>query len=100
MGPKHLWNTGKQRLVRGFQRVETRVKTWTQPAPDRTIQGVVTDFFRSRKDLIAENAFLRQQVIVLKRQKRGRVQITPHDRRVLMQLAHRVKGWKDALHIA
>jgi hypothetical protein len=59
----------------------------------------VTDFFRSRKDLIAENAFLRQQVIILHRQKGGRVELTAHDRRVLVLLAHRVWGWKDALHV-
>jgi hypothetical protein len=86
-------------VVRGLEAVEGRVKTWTQPAPDRPIKGVVTDLFRSRKDLVAENAFLRQQVIVLNRQKSGRAPLTPYDRRVLVLLAHRVKGWKDALHI-
>jgi putative transposase len=59
----------------------------------------VSDLFRSRKELIAENAFLRQQVIVLNRQKRGRAQLTPRDRRVLVFLAHHIGGWKDALHI-
>ena len=89
---KHLWNEGRQWLVRGLEAVETRVKTWTQPAPDRPVKGVVTDFFRSRKDLIAENAFLRQQVIILHRQKGGRVELTAHDHRVLVLLAHRVWG--------
>ncbi len=97
---KHLWNKGKQWLVHEFQAVERRVKAWTQPAPDRAIKGVVSDLFRSRKDLIAENAFLRQQVIALNCQKQGRVQLTPHDRRVLVFLVHHVGGWKDALHIA
>lgn len=96
---RHLWNEGKNWLVSGFQVLERRVKTWTQPAPDRAIKGVVSDLFCSRKDLIAENAFLRQQVIVLNRQKQGRAQLTPHDRRVLVFLAHHVGGWKDALHI-
>ena len=64
---KYLWNKGKQWLVRGLQAVDQRIKSWTQPAPDRAIKGVVSDLFRSRKDLIAENAFLRQQVIVLNR---------------------------------
>jgi putative transposase len=96
---KHLWNEGKRWLVRGLQAVEGRMKTWTEPALDRAIKGVVSDLFRSRKDLIAENAFLRQQVIVLNRQKQGRAQLTPRDRRVLVFLAHQVGGWKDALHI-
>ena len=96
---KYLWNKGKQWLVRGLQAVDQRVKTWTQPVPDRAIKGVVSDLVRSRKDLIAENAFLRQQVIVLTCQKQGRAQLTPRDRRVLVFLAHHVGGWKDALHI-
>jgi putative transposase len=96
---KHLWNEGKRWLVRGLQAVEGRMKTWTEPALDRAIKGVVSDLFRSRKDLIAENAFLRQQVIVLNRQKQGRAQLTPRDRRVLVFLAHHVGGWKGALHI-
>ena len=89
---KHLWNEGKKWLVRGFQAVERRVKTWTQPAPDRAIKGVVSDLFRSRKDLIAENALLRPQVIILNCQQQGRVQLTPLDRRVLVVLAHHVDG--------
>jgi putative transposase len=96
---RYLWNEGQKWLARGVQAVESQVKTWTQPAPDRAIKGEVSDLFRSRKDLIAENAFLRQQVIVLNRQKQGHVQLTPHDRRLLVFLAHHIGGWKDALHI-
>ena len=85
--------------MRGLQQVETQVKAWTKPAPDRPITGVATDLLRSKKDLIAENAFLRQPVIVLKRQHTGRPPITPQDRRVLVVLASKLRGWKDALHI-
>jgi hypothetical protein len=46
--------------------------------------------------LIAENAFLRQQVIVLKRQT-SRPRLTQQDRRLLVLLASKVRGWKDAL---
>jgi hypothetical protein len=99
MNWRQLWNAGKQMVVRGLQQVETQVKAWTKPAPDRQITGVATDLFRSKKDLIAENAFLRQQVIVLKRQHTGRPPITPQDRRVLVALASKLRGWKDALHI-
>lgn len=96
---KYFGNKGKQWLVYSLQAIEEQVKTWTQPAPDRAIKGIVSDLFRGRKDLIAENAFLRQQVIVLSRQKPGRVQLTPHDRRVLVVLTHHVEEWKNALHI-
>jgi putative transposase len=60
---------------------------------------VAADLLRSKRELIAENAFLRQQVIVLKRQHTGRLPITPQDRRVLVVLASKLRGWKDALHI-
>jgi hypothetical protein len=70
MNWRQLWNIGKQLVTRGLQQIETKVKEWTKPAPDRQITGVATDLFRSKKELIAENAFLRQQLIVLKRQTR------------------------------
>lgn len=76
MNWRQLWNASKQRVGYGFQCVEGQLKQWTKPAPDRQITGVVTDLFRSKKDVIAENAFLRQQVIVLKRQHPGRPSLT------------------------
>ena len=99
MNWRQLWNAGKQLVTRGIQQIETQVKQWIKPAPDRQITGVVTDLLRSKPELIAENAFLRQQVIVLKRQNTGRPPITQHDRRVLVMLASKLRGWKDALHI-
>jgi hypothetical protein len=99
MNWRQLWNAGKQLITRGLQQLETKVKEWTKPAPDRQITGVAADLVRSKPELIAENAFLRQQVIVLKRQSTGRLTFTQHDRRVLVTLASKLCGWKDALHI-
>jgi hypothetical protein len=84
MNWRQLWNTGKQLVTRGFQQIETKVKEWTKPAPDRQITGIAVDLLRSKPELMAENAFLRQQVIVLKRQHTGRLSITQQDRRVLV----------------
>ena len=53
----------------------------------------------TKQELIAENAFLRQQLIVLKRQSSGRPAITQQDRRILVVLASKLRGWKDALHL-
>jgi putative transposase len=73
-----------------------RYKDWTKPDTDSLITGTVVDATRSKRDLIAENAFLRQQLIVLKRQT-PRPALTPQDRGMLVVLASRVRGWKDAL---
>lgn len=94
-----LWNAGKQLAVYGLQRLEAWLKAWTKPAPDRQLASVMTDMVRSKPDLIPENAFLRQQLIILKRQNRRRPQITPWDRRILVLLASRLRGWRDALHL-
>ncbi len=86
-------------VAHGLQQVDDQVKEWTKPTLDRQITGVATDLFRSKKDLITENAFLRQQLIVLKRQTPERRSITSQDRRVLVILASRIRGWREALVI-
>jgi hypothetical protein len=68
MNWRQLWNAGKRLVARGLRQIETKLKEWTKPAPDRQVTGVVSDLVRSKQELLAENAFLRQQVIVLKRQ--------------------------------
>ena len=45
-----------------------RYKQWTKPNTKSLVTGTLMDATRSKCDLIAENAFLRQQLIVLKRQ--------------------------------
>jgi hypothetical protein len=92
MNWRQLWNAGKQLVTCGLQQVEAQVKQWIKPAPDRQITGVAADLFRSKQELIAENAFLRQQLIVLKRQHTGRLPITQQDRRVLVVLASKLRG--------
>src|SRR5689334_1532306 len=80
------------------KKVETRFRAWTEPSTDSTIGGVATDLVKSRRQVILENAFLRQQVIVLKRQV-ARPQLTAKDRSLLVLLASRVPDWKTALLI-
>jgi hypothetical protein len=43
-----------------------------QTGSGRQITGIATDLLRSKPELTAENAFLSQQLIVLKRQNTGR----------------------------
>ncbi len=59
---------------------------------------MLVDMKRSKAELIAENMFLRQQVIILERQVE-RPQLTQRDRQVLVLLASRIQGWRDALMV-
>jgi hypothetical protein len=78
--------------------LQERVKRWIKPATSVLIIGVLSDLTRSRADLIAENALLRQQLIVLKRQIK-RPQLTNLDRLRLVLLSHFAKFWRQAIHI-
>jgi hypothetical protein len=58
--------------------------------------STLADLQRSKSELIADNMFLRQQLIVLERQV-VRPKLTPHDRCVVVVLANRIQGWREAL---
>lgn len=49
--------------------LQERIKRWTKPATSVLIIDILSDLTRSRADLAVENALLRQQLIVLNRQK-------------------------------
>jgi hypothetical protein len=78
--------------------VTRAINHWTKPATSVLIIGLLSDLTRSRADLAVENALLRQQLIVLKRQIK-RPQLTNSDRFRLVFLSHFTKFWKQALHI-
>jgi hypothetical protein len=81
-----------------FYYLNKRYKQWTKPDTESLVTGTVVDVNRSKRDLIAENAFLRQQLIVLKRQT-PRPSLTRKDRGLLVLLASKVRGWQDALMV-
>ncbi|GAB4420947.1 MAG: integrase core domain-containing protein [Anaerolineae bacterium] len=74
------------------------MKAWTKPNTESLIGGVAADLVKRKAELIAENALLRQQLIVLKRQVK-QPKLTPWDRGLLVLLASRVRDWKNALFI-
>ncbi len=76
--------------------IERHFRAWTEPSSDSMVGGVAADLVKSKRQVILENAFLRQQVIVLKRQV-ARPQLTTKDRSLLVLLASRVRDWKNAL---
>ena len=81
-----------------FDALNRRVIRWTTPAVGGLVAGVLTDLTRSKAALVAENALLRQQLIVLNRQVAG-PQLTPLDRFLLVVLASRARFWRSTLLI-
>jgi putative transposase len=80
-------------------RVKQHLKQWTKPVTTTLVTETLSDMTtRSRADLIAENAMLRQQLIVLNRQIK-RPQLTNGDRIRLVLLARCTQFWQQALHI-
>ena len=77
---------------------QQQIKHWAKPATLSLISGVISDLTRSRSDLIVENALLRQQLIVLRRQV-TRPMFNQHDRFRLVLLARFTRFWKQTLHI-
>ena len=78
--------------------LERRIRHWVKPTNQSIVLGTVADLTRGRSELVLENAFLRQQVIVLSREKK-RPPLTNRDRRLLVLLARLLPAWKDALMI-
>jgi hypothetical protein len=81
------------RLVKGMSKW---VAQWTEPVKETLVGGAMNDVARSKGELIAENALLRQQLIVLKRQVK-RPRLKEHDRLLLVVLASKARAWRQAL---
>src|SRR6266487_4919329 len=81
-----------------FQSLHHRFVAWTKPSNTSLMLGTVTDFARSKSELVAENALLRQQLIILHRQVK-RPTYAKTDRLILVLLARVSRAWKQALFI-
>src|SRR6266566_4222605 len=71
---------------------------WTKPLSSSLPLGTRADLARSKSELRAENALLRQQLIILKRQVKRPI-CTKTDRILLVFLARGVRAWKQTLLI-
>jgi len=77
---------------------QERIKSWIKPATPVLMIDLLSDLAHSRIDLIVENALLRQQLMILKRQVK-RPPLSNSDRIRLVLLSHFTKFWKPTLHI-
>src|SRR5437016_6492439 len=88
----------KQRISFSFHTLQEQVLRWIKPPTTSLLLGTLADLARGKSELIAENALLRQQLIILSRQvKPPAYQKT--DRLLLVLLASIVRTWKQALFL-
>ena len=76
----------------------SRFARWTKPIRTSLPLATLTDLGKSKSQLIAENALLRQQLIMLRRQVK-RPPVTRTDRILLVLLARLVRTWQQASSI-
>lgn len=81
-----------------FHLLQRLILKWTKPFHTSLLLGTVMDLTRGKPELVAENALLRQQLIILRRQIK-RPRYTRTDRLLLILLARTVRIWRQALVI-
>jgi len=84
-------------LVTTFRAVAGRLCVAVREAlrPNSAAAGLARDAFRTRAQLLAENALLRQQLIVARRTAR-RPQLTTKDRTLMVLVSAFCRTWRDA----
>jgi len=91
--------TTLQRLLDGcLYGLSSHFARWTKPLWTSLPLSALTDLSRSKTELIAENALLRHQLIILRRQVK-RPACSKTDRVLLVLLARIVRAWKQTLFI-
>src|SRR5438034_4840717 len=78
-----------------LEALSSRFARWTKPLASSLPLSTLSDLGRSKSELLAENALLRQQLIVLKRQVK-RPTFTKTDHILLVLLARLVRTWQQA----
>jgi putative transposase len=76
----------------------SRLTRWTKPLICALPLQTLADLSRSKSELVAENALLHQQLIMLRREVK-RPTFTRTDRILLVLLAKLVRTWQQALLI-
>ena len=88
----------KQLVGTSVNVLRTRFVHWTTPLASSLPIGTLADLARSKAELLAENALLRQQLLILKRQVK-RPACMKRDRMLLVLEASAVRAWKQTLLI-
>ena len=80
------------------RKVQKWITAKTRPTSSSQLLGTASDLVRSKTELVAENALLRQQLIVLKRSVK-QPKLTTRDRWLMVLLSSKLAHWKQALLI-
>jgi putative transposase len=88
----------KQRVCFRLRALQERVWRWIKPPVTSLVPATFADLTRGKAELLAENALLRHQLIILHRQIKRPV-YRKTDRVLLVLLARMVRTWKQALFI-
>ena len=86
----------KRTTLHGLQALRQHLASCTRPTTAAVAIGMAADLTRSTSELIAENALLRRQLIILQR-RRKHPALLRWDRAMLVLLASRVTAWRQAL---
>ena len=93
-----MFSSIRQRVSFCFQALQDHVLRWIKPLTISFVPGTLVDLTRGKSELLAENALLRQQLIILRWQvKRPTYRKT--DRLLLVLLARMGRTWKQALFL-
>jgi putative transposase len=85
----------KQQICSCFHQLQLGFLHWTRPLNTSLLLGTLADLARGKSERIAENALLRQQLIILRRQSKRPV-CTRRDRSLLVLLARATRSWRQA----
>jgi hypothetical protein len=88
----------KQRIRSSCRTFQAYFSRWIKPSTTSFVLGTLADMTRGTSELLAENALLRHQLIILRRQVKHPVYLKT-DRFLLVVLARMVRTWKQALFL-
>jgi putative transposase len=88
----------KQRIRSSCRTLQACFSRWLKPSTTSLVLGTLADITRGKSELLAENALLRHQLIILRRQVKHPVYLRT-DRFLLVVLARMVRTWKQALFL-
>jgi putative transposase len=94
----HVFSSIKQRVCFRLHTFQEGVLRRIKPLTTSLVVGTLADMTRGKAELVAENALLRHQLIILRRQVKRPV-YRKTDRLLLVLLASMVRTWKQALFL-